>query len=426
MMNLRVALLLLLVVLMACDKQPRAADKPAPAPPLSAAEQATVAATVSGINALAAKLYVKLKAAPGNLFFSPYSITTALGMAYEGAQGQTASEIQGLFGFPAEAGARHAAFGALHKHLNPSQASYKLSLANSFWAQQGFDFLPAYTAVLREHYSAEATNVDFAGATEATRQQINGWVDEQTAHRIPELFAAGMLTPDTVLALVNAIYFKGKWAEPFDPDWTQDREFRAPSGRLTVPMMSNASEYWYGANDKLQIVALPYEASALEMLVVLPKGDAISAAEEFLLSGELAKVKADNALETTPDGLRLSPSELTIMLPKFQFDAGYMLGDHLSALGMPTAFDPEHADFSGMDGRRYLYIGVVIHKAWVQVDEEGTEAAAATGVTMETTAAPADDPLVFNADHPFLFAIRDRDSGLILFVGRVEDPTRKS
>jgi serpin B len=408
-MNLRFTLLLLIVLLIACDKQPRAAEQPVKATPLSAEHKQVVAETVAGSNAFATKMYGQLNGEPGNLFFSPYSITTALGMAYEGAKGLTASEIQTLFGFPDDAAARQSAFGALHSHLNPQRAGYKLSIANSFWAQQGFDFLPTFTDVLREHYNAEASTVDFAGDNEATRTRINEWVSDKTEKRIPELFEPGMLTPDTVLALVNAIYFKGKWAEQFDPAATQDREFRAPSGKVQAPTMWHKADYAYAQDEKVQVIALPYADSELEMLVVLPKDDAIAAAEDMLLSGKL-------------DTLRLSSQEVTVMLPKFKFDAGYLLNAQLGALGMPTAFDPAAADFSGMDGRRDLYIGVVIHKAWVQVDEEGTEAAAATGVGMRATSAQI-EPLVFNADHPFLFVIRDRESGLILFAGRVEDPT---
>jgi serpin B len=290
-----------------------------------------------------------------------------------------------------------------------------LRVANALWAQESYKFLDSYTGPLREYYESEARNLDFIGKLEPSRQAINAWVEDRTEDKIKDLFPTGSLDSSTRLVLTNAVYFKGTWVDPFLRDETYDQPFRSPGGELSVPMMHRSgasSRYAYAETDSLQALELPYKGGDLSMLVLLPKGDELSGLEGALSQGLLDELYG-----------KLSVTRINVILPRFKFSSGYTLNTELSSLGMPTAFQYGPADFSGMDGSRDLYIGVVIHKAFVDVNEEGTEAAAATGVGMLAgSAMPPEKPLEFRADHPFIFLIRDNGSGAILFMGRMEDP----
>jgi len=367
-----------------------------------------------GNMAFALSLYERLRGRPGNVFVSPYSISTALAMTYGGARGNTEKQIAATFRFPKEQALVHAAFSALQSNLNAveKKGAVQLNIANSLWPHKSYPFLGAYLDLLKRFYGVEVTPVDYAGAVEAARLLINSWVESKTRDRIQNLILEGTLGPMTRLVLVNAIYFKGNWARQFDPEKTADADFFVtPSKVSRVPLMTKKDDFLYGENSLLQVLELPYEGEDLSMVVLLPKEkNGLKGVESALSS---ANLKCWLALPRK--------GETVVFLPKFKLDCRFELAPTLAAMGMPDAFSGEKADFSGMDGGKSLFIANVIHKAFVEVNEEGTEAAAATAVVMRMTCIPA-PPKVFRADHPFLFMILDRKNGTLLFMGRVSDP----
>lgn len=364
-----------------------------------------------GNTGFALDLYAKLSATKGNVFFSPYSISTALGMTWAGARGETADQMAKVlhFGKPADV---HGGFAALDKALVGKQPGYQLSVANRLFVQQRYRLLDEFTALTREQYRAPVEQVDFA--KEATRKHINGWVEEQTNKRITDLIPPGVLTIDTRLVLVNAIYFKGTWATEFEKKNTATQPFFTAGGKVDVPLMFNSfgreARVRYGEVDGVQVLELPYKGGDVTMLVMLPRErESLAALEKKLNAAKLEQLAG-----------ALRPSAVDVWLPRFKVTQSFALGPTLAELGMPLAF-VSAADFSGMTGSRELFIGAVIHKAFVEVNEEGTEAAAATAVVMTTESVGPRTP-EFRADHPFLFALRDGRSGSILFLGRLEDP----
>ncbi len=373
---------------------------------------------VAGNSQFALDLYGRLRAGHGNVFFSPYSISSALAMTYAGARRETADQMAGTLRFKLSFSRVHLAFAELEDHLNAVQEKkeVQLAVANSLWPQIGFEFLPDYLALCKQNYGAAIMPVDFAEHTEAARRTINGWVSDRTYGKIPELIKAEMLDGDVRLVLVNAIYFKGNWQLPFDVRLTEDQPFHvSPDKTVTAPLMQKTEEFGYGEFPGMQVLEMPYYGWDTSMLVLLPRDvDGLTNLEKQL----------------TPENLKLWTTGLPtgrvhVFFPKFTARSQFLLADTLGAMGMPDAFDASKADFSGMDGRRDLFISHVIHEAYVQVDEKGTEAAAATGVVMTLgMAAPPRQVPVFRADHPFLFLIRDNQTGSILFLGRVVDPTR--
>jgi serpin B len=369
-------------------------------------------AIVSGNNEFAFDLYAKLRGQGGNLFFSPKSISTALAMTYAGARGETAEQMAKTLHFRAQGEKLHAAFHTLIEELNGAgkKRGYQLSIANGLWGQKGFGFLPAFLKLTETHYGAGFHEVDFAGNVEAARRTINAWVEKQTKDKIKELFQAGTLDSDTRLVLANAIYFKGDWERQFKKDRTRKEPFHVPSDKTTdVPMMHDDGRFKYLDAGTFQALELPYKGKELSMLVLLPKKvDGIGELEKSLMAVKLG--------EWLP---KLRAQEVFVSLPKFKTTSEFDLTKTLADMGMPQAFSRQ-ADFSGMNGKRNLFIGIVVHKAYVDVNEEGTEAAAATGVGVKLAAAPVRN--VFNADHPFMFLIRDNRSGSVLFLGRVLDP----
>ena len=378
----------------------------------SGATPAGIDATVQASNRFALDVYAELKREGGNVFLSPYSISTALAMTYEGAKGQTADEIARVFHFPTDDAVRRSAFAALHNQLNEADAAYELRSANALWAQQDYPFLPAYLHTLQNYYAANAANLNFAGATETARQTINAWVEHQTRDKIKDLFPQGSLDPLTRLVLTNAIYFKGQWVVQFDKTQTQNASFYVvPDNPVTVPMMRLTGEkasFKYAETEGVQILEMPYKGEKLSMLVILPAPGNLDAVENAL------SIEQVNAWRD-----QLHTQRVDVFFPKFKFETKYALNETLIGMGMPTAFSTD-ADFSGMDGTRDLLIQTVIHQAFVEVNEEGTEAAAATGVAVGVTSMPQIS--TFRADRPFLFAIQDTEQGTILFLGRVVDP----
>ena len=401
--------------------------------PVSAAEptkpDAGVKAVAEAGNKFAFDLYGKLSAPKGNLFFSPSSISTAMAMTAAGARGETATQMSSVLHFdsmPKTDGgnAIHTAVGQLIAQLNDGgkQGAYQLSVANRLWGQQGFKFLDAFLTILRTDYGAELVQLDF-GQAEAARKKINTWVEEATNGKIKDLIPSGGVNAMTRLVLTNAVYFKGKWVDAFKEDATKPAPFfLSASDKADVPMMFQKEHHQFGTakfgdNHEVKILKLAYKADekaagrGLVMILLLPD-------DKAGLPDLEKQLTADNVGKWTKN---LRSTEVSVWLPKFKLTQEIQLSRVLSSLGMTSAFDPDTADFSGMDGKRDLFISEVFHKAFVDVNEEGTEAAAATGVVMRAMAMPA-DPSEFRADHPFVFMIRDEVTGSILFLGRVTDP----
>ncbi len=363
-------------------------------------------------NDFALELYAQLnKSEEGNIFYSPYSISAALAMTYEGAKGQTADEMKSVFHFPGSDILRPN-FAAIHNDINEGAEEYELKTGNALWVQQDFPLLSDYTNRVEEYYGGKAANLDFVGETEKSRQTINSFISEQTNNKIKDLIPSGFLNDMTRLVLTNAIYFKGTWQWEFDASETRDEDFKiTPDNVVKVPMMNmdpKKASFNYADTEDAQILELPYKGDKISMVVILPTED-LASIESSLTAEKLNEYKSKME-ETKLD---------SVSLPKFELDTKYFMKDTLSALGMPTAF-LESADFSGMTGKKNLYIGFVIHQAYVKVDEEGTEAAGATAVGMQLTAAMPRN--VFRADHPFIFLIQEKDTGNILFLGRVVNP----
>ncbi len=371
---------------------------------------------VEGNTAFALELYQKLRGAEGNLFLSPYSISTALAMTYAGARENTAKQMAETLHFSLEQQQLHAAFAKLESHLNAVQkkGDIQLNVANSLWPQKDYPFLQEYLALIKECYGVLITPVDYQTAREAASKLINQWVEEKTNNKIRDLIQPGVLDVLTRLLLVNAIYFKGNWASQFEEKLTEDAPFYLLSGEtIQVPTMSQKQEFGYTEDQSLQILELPYIGNDLSMLVLLPKqANGLAEIEKNLTVENLRKWTA-----------QLREQEVMVFLPKFKMTSQFRLDKALISMGMSEAFDMNKANFAGMDGNpNWLYIAAVIHKAFVDVNEEGTEAAAATAVVTEVLSAP---PVTFRADHPFIFLIRENLTGSILFLGRVIDPTKE-
>jgi serpin B len=309
----------------------------------------------------------------------------------------------------------HPAFAALEAGLAGVQkkGKVKLSIANSLWPQKGYAFLPDYLDLCKKNYGTTITPLDYAKATEPARKTINTWVEDKTNKKITNLIGPGVLNESTRLVLVNAIYFKGDWSSQFKAEATQKQPFHLSAGKtVESPLMHQEREFGYRENDELQVLELPYAGNDLSMIVLLPrKANGLADLE--------AKLTVQNLAAWTG---KLHRQKVEVFLPKFKMTSQFSLNDKLTVLGMTDAFT-DKADFSGMNGNNNLYISAVIHKAFVEVNEQGTEAAAATAVVMATKSMPQPAP-VFRADHPFLFLIRDNASGSILFLGRIVDPTK--
>lgn len=377
-------------------------------------------ALVSANSTFALDLYQKLRTPEGNTFFSPYSISTALAMTYAGARGNTENEMASTLRFSMKQENLHPAFASMEERLNKLQKAghVKLSVANSLWPQKDYKFLPGYLALIKENYGASITPVDYKQAAEAAREIINKWVEDKTQAKIKNLIPPGVLDAITRLVLVNAIYFKGNWVSPFKPDATQDAPFFiSPQKSVQTPMMNQKESFKYAQLESLQIIELPYAGNELSMLVLLPKEkNGLKELENSLTVENLKQWKS-----------RLGKEKVVVILPKFKMTAMFSLVETLKSMGMVDAFDLIKANFAGMDGRPDslppLFIGAVIHKAFVDVNEEGTEAAAATAVVMKAGSARPAPTSTFRADHPFIFLIQDSQTGNILFIGRLTDPT---
>jgi serpin B len=399
-----------------------AAQPEAPVPFTASPE---VTSAVDGNTAFALDLYQKLKQRPGNLFFSPYSISTALAMTYAGARGSTGSEMAKVLHFGLPQKDLHPAFGALAGRMRKIQRPNLVTLltANSLWCQRDHRFTDGFLDVVHANYQAEAQQVDFIHAPSAASGEINQWVASQTKGKIKDVVASGQFARETRLVLCNAIYFKGKWSQPFKVSHTQPDSFHISTNQtVTVPMMFQEDDFKTTRveNELMQLLELPYRGDDLSMIILLPASAGKWRNGGYRDLSELEpKLTAENlhAWLAKLDGSSLK--ETAVRLPRFTTAQNMDLEQELKSMGMPSAFDAD-ANFSAMDGTTNLYLSDVLHKAWVEVNETGSEAAAATSAEMSLKA----DPECFIADHPFIFLIRDNGSGTILFLGRIVDPRK--
>lgn len=379
---------------------------------------AVLQALIDGNTEFAIDLYKQLGQEDGNLFYSPYSLSLALAMTYVGAEGVTKQQMADVLQFILQDEELHAAFNKLALELasrgegaeGKDDEGFRLNVVNAIWGQKDFGFLAEFLDILAENYDAGLRILDFISNPEECHIIINDWVSEQTEGRIEDLIKEGIITSLTRLVLTNAIYFNAAWQYPFDEDNTADALFQLLDGsEVTVEMMHQTEEFGYAEGDGYQAVDLKYDGSELSMVIVLPEVGNFDTFESSLDASILGEIVNNLGL-----------ADVTLSMPKFEYDSDFSLKKALEAMGMPVAFSMA-ADFSGMTGDDDLFIKDVMHKAFVSVDEAGTEAAAASAVIMDLKAAPG-EPVEVTIDSPFIYLIRDIQTGTILFAGRVMNP----
>jgi serpin B len=379
---------------------------------------ASLAQLVDGNNSFALGFYQQIRTQPGNQFFSPYSISLALAMTYAGARDQTAKQMTEALHYTLPPEQLHPAFNALDLALIPSAPNnaetdkFQLSIANSLWLQKDYPFLQIYLDLLAQNYAAGLHTTDFTRAPDPARQAINDWISQETKAKIKDMIPAGVINQNTRLVLANAIYFKALWSRPFDPSKTANEPFQLlDRSQVSVPMMAGYKAYSLPYMDGVgfQAIKVPYVGDTTAMLLIVPDEGNFTAFEATL-DGEKYKAIQES----------IQPTTVALKLPKFQFNSSYDLNETLQVMGMVDAFNPATADFSGMDGQRDLFISAALHKAFVSVDERGTEAAVSTIVSVEVSSAP--EFIELTIDRPFIFVIQDRRSGAILFLGRLVKP----
>ena len=381
--------------------------------------QADLDDLVNGNSAFVFDLYQFLAEENSNLFYSPYSISLALAMTYAGARGETEQQMVDTLHFMLSQDHLHPAFNSLDLELarrgegaeGKDGKGFRLNIVNALWGQDGYKFLSEFLDILAENYGAGLRLLDFVKAPEESRVTINDWVSDQTEGRIEDLIPQGVINDVTRLVLTNAIYFNAAWQYPFREARTADGMFYLlDGGEVTAPMMQQTESFGYAEGEGYQAVELPYDGRELSMVILLPEAGQFGAFE-----GSLNAELVDAILKN------LAPGRVALTMPKFELESDFSLAQVLVAMGMPDAFSMA-ADFSGMDGTHELFIKDVVHKAFVSVDEAGTEAAAATAVVVAEKAMMPEEPVEVTVDRPFVFLIRDIKTGAILFVGRVVNP----
>jgi len=374
---------------------------------------------VDGNSAFAFDLYQALRGEKGNLFYSPYSISLALAMTYAGARSETEQQMANTLHFILPQERLHPAFNSLDQQLasrgegakGKDEKGFRLNIVNAIWGQEDYEYLAEFLDVLAENYGAGLRLLDFINAPEESRVTINNWVSDRTEGKIKDLIPQGVIDEMTRLILTNAIYFNAAWLNPFSKDMTHDGTFHLLEGsEVTVPMMKQTESFGYAEGKGYQAVELPYDGGQLSMIILLPESGQFDSFEQSLHANYASAILKD-----------LEDKQVTLTMPIFEFESQFSITDTLAAMGMPVAFSDE-ADFSGMTGNRELTITDVLHKAFVSVDEAGTEAAAATAVVVGLTSAP-EQPVQVTVDRPFIFLIRDIETDAILFVGRVMNPS---
>ena len=385
-------------------------------PNVGASDSATL---VDNNSEFAFDLYQALIHQDGNLFYSPYSISLALAMTYAGARGETEQQMANTLHFVLQQDRLHPAFNSLDLALasrgegakGKDDKGFRLHIVTAIWGQKDYQFLPEFLDVLAENYGAGLRLLDFVREPDQSRITINNWVSDQTEGKIKDLIPQGVIDALTRLVLTNAIYFNAAWLNPFDKELTSNGTFHLlDSGDVTVPMMRQTHSFSYATGDGYQAVELPYDGNQLSMVILLPDSGKFESFQNSLNAARVNHIVSD-----------LQSQEVDLTIPKFQFESEFSLADTLAAMGMPAAFSGD-ADFSGMTGNRELTISDILHKAFVSVDEAGTEAAAATAVVVGLTAIP-EQPVQVTVDRPFVFLIRDIQTGAILFVGQVVNPS---
>lgn len=371
-------------------------------------------------NYFAIDYYSRLKDKDSNLFFSPFSISSAFAMVYEGAVGETANEIRSVFYFPENREVVRTGYASLFDEISKNSGQYTLDTANALWMLQDFPFSQDYIKNIENYYGGKAENLDFKNSPDESRVTINNWVKARTNNKITDLLPFGTVNSMTKLVLTNATYFKGAWVKQFLKSDTLEQEFRVDRGHtVRVPMMQRTDDdaiFNYFENSNLQILELTYFGDDLSMLLLLPKNNNLNNLENMLSVENIKKWHQS-----------LNEQRVKVYIPKFKFETSYLMTDDLKAMGMLLPFS-NAANFSPMTstGKRELKIDTVIHKAFIEVGEEGTEAAAATAISMPPPGSTLsnDKPKtpVFRADHPFIFLIQQKNTGNILFMGRVVNP----
>ena len=366
------------------------------------------------VNSFSFKIFEELfEEDNNNLFISPYSIFTALAMTYEGAKGETAEEMADVLHVEQDNESFHLYMKTLYDVLNIQNIDYNISTANALWVKKNLQLLEEYLNIIREFYGGDATEVDYSNPSESAAI-INQWVENQTNGLIKDLITEDMINPLTALILTNAIYFKGIWKTQFDPENTTNRPFETAAGTSveaeTMTLVNTYDRFYYAENDDMQLLELPYAGDDISMMIFLPKINDIASFVNTIDIEMFSTLKAS-----------MIERKVDIYLPKFEVETQYVLKENLMNLGMTIPFT-ENADFSLITGSKELFISNVIHKAFIDVNEEGTEAAAATAVVMETTANGGSN-IVFDCNHPFLYLIYHKQTGTILFMGSITDPT---
>lgn len=377
----------------------------------SEATEEGVQELVEGNNRFALEMYDEIKQEDENTFFSPWSISAALSMTYEGARGETAEEMRAALNLPEDNTIRRSSFARLHNLFN-LEKEYELETANALWLKEGYEFLEEYLEINRNYYDAKTEELDFS-QSEQSADTINEWVEDITRGKIEELITEDQVNPEMALILTNAIYFQSDWTTEFDEGETRKEEFKVnPDKSVEVDMMTmeETPEFDYAETEDLKAIKMPYKGEEVSMFIILPKEEfTLPKIEENLTTEKLNEIQ-DN----------MTVQEVDVHFPKLEIETEYDLKEKFMDMGMEKPFEPGVADFSGMDGSQLLFIDFIVHKAYIEVMEEGTEAAAATGVGVGITAAPEEK--VFYANHPFLFTIQDERTGSILFMGRVINP----
>lgn len=348
-----------------------------------------------------------------NVFFSPYSLSTAMAMLYAAAEGETKAQIQKTFYYPSM-DVLNPNSAALYNQFNKPNPDYKLATVNDLWMEQGLTPTKSYVDTVQRYYGGQVTNLDFESNPNPSRLIINKKIAQHTNQLIPELLPKGSIKKNTVAVLTNAVYFKGDWKTPFNIQSTSEQPFYTHVGTSpNIKMMHTQADFGYSEDKQVQVVQLPYKGDDLSMLVILPKSKEKTAMQQLVRD-----LSADKIKEWNKD---LITQEVNLHLPKFKLKERYDMKDMLSDMGMPIAFNQDKATFKLFDQPLSTWIDEIYHQAVVIVDEKGTEAAAATGIVVSTESASAPPP-VFKADHPFLFMIKDNRTDAILFLGQVNKP----
>jgi serpin B len=356
-------------------------------------------------------LYKRLAAKPGNVFISPISLAGAFGPVTAGARGETRAAIGKVLRFPSDDAALHRGLGGLLRGLESDKDGARVAIANGLWLMKGIPVKPAFVTVAKDSYDAEVESLDFRDGAAAAKR-INAWVGRKTNERIRNLIAPDSLDEMTRAVVTNAVHFLGDWTVPFNASLTRPQPFHLESGKTRdVPMMYSRRAHRLVDAGPMQLLDLPYKGGRMTMVAVLPKRRlGLSAMESGLTGAQVGEwlKRLDSA----------EPADAIVYLPKVKVEAGYELNEPLKAMGMAIAFDPKRANFRGIVEREQLFISQVVHKTFLRIDEKGTEAGAATGIEIEAESAPPE----FRADHPFLVLIRDKQTGAVLFIGRIADP----